>query len=674
MKGTSPTPTLLWGVLVVVASVTGFVGWLFQGAGPANAVYQTAQLFLLEFPEDLELHPVLEFGRFLAAAATGATLFAIGFRVVVGRWQRSRIARLRGHTVVIGCGHTGATILESLHREDGEQDLLAIDLSQEALEQVAHLDVHVLQGDGRVAALLQKAKVERARRIIVAVEDWGPATGIARTVAEGAPGVPILTHLDDLTLLHRLRLDALADPDEPGEVFNLHENAARALLSGYDDRLAGGEIGPSRIVLVGGGQVAEAVIVHATYAWLASLREFPLRIQLVGERSSTTLAGIVGRWPELTDQLSCCTVDTSSPMRYATDGGIRSDDLVIVDLEDADHAVAVGAAIRAGQPDVAPVVLGRNPPGRGMRGVQIRDLASLAWTPNILDADSLWQLAYSLHETYRQGVMAATSPNGVSWEELTVHIQADNRRAVIHMLGELNRHGCRLALASREHIARPVEQLATIIEPGLREQLASSEHARWVADRRRSPDAPQRHDQVWGELDEGARDWTRTTVATWPRLLLRLGYQVDIPTDDAAAGRLLTVGASYRRIGEDVRAERVEAATIWRTDGGDEMRAAEGDWLLERSDGSRWSVSDEALHLTYDHLGDDRYRPTGIVQAVQLDAPARVRSPEGDVSGRIGDWLVRNALGDVWIVGAKTFAQRYEPAEADSATSTHEST
>lgn len=621
---------------------------------------------------------MLEVGRFLAAAATGTTLLAIGLRVVVGRWERSRIARLRGHTVVIGCGHTGTTILESLLHEDGdgdgddEQDLLAIDISQDALEQAAHLDVHMLQGDGRSAALLQHAKVDRSRRIIVAVEDWGLATGIARIVAEQAPGVPILTHLDDLTLLHQLRLHALADPDEPGEVFNLHENAARALLSGYDDRLAGDRVGPTRIVLVGGCRVAEAVIVHATYAWLASLREFPLQIQMVGQRSSTLLEQIAGRWPELVDQLACCTIDTSSPMSYATEGSVGADDLVIIDLDDADHAVAVGAAIRTGRPDVEVVVLGRDPPVQAVPGLRVCDLASLAWTPNILDADSLWQLAYSLHETYRQGVLAATSPNGVPWHELTPHIRADNRRAVIHMLRELSRHGGRLVRASREHVARPVDQLTTIIDPELREQLASSEHARWVADRERSPDGPQRHFQPWGELDDDARECTRNTVATWPRLLLRLGYQLDIPAGGTEADRLLAAGSAYRRAGDEVRAARVQVATTWRTDSGDEMQAAPGDWLLEGSDGSRWSVSDAALHDTYVHVGDDRYRPVGSVQGIQLDAPARVRSPEGEVSGRAGDWLVRNELGDVWIVDATAFAQRYEPEDAGPQVRTHQ--
>lgn len=138
-------------------------------------------------------------------------------------------------------------------------------------------------------------------------------------------------------------------------------------------------------------------------------------------------------------------------------------------------------------------------------------------------------------------------------------------------------------------------------------------------------------------------------------------------------GRLLDAGATYHRIGADVRAERVETTTTWTTGNGDQLEAEVGDWMIEGADGSRWSISDEALRLTYRQVGDGRYRPVGTVQAVELTAPARVRSPEGDVSGRTGDWLVRSALDHVWIMDAASFSQRYRSTTVESAAQVEES-
>lgn len=131
---------------------------------------------------------------------------------------------------------------------------------------------------------------------------------------------------------------------------------------------------------------------------------------------------------------------------------------------------------------------------------------------------------------------------------------------------------------------------------------------------------------------------------------------------EAEVDRLLDGGATYERIGVSVRAERVEQTTRWSTSSGQHLRAAVGDWMVHGPDGARWSISAAALVSTYRHIGRDRYRPIGTVQAVELAADVLVQSPEGPVRGQTGDWLIRNVLGDVWIIGGPTFAARYERA------------
>lgn len=471
---------------------------------------------------------------------------------------------------------------------------------------------------------------------------------VVEIASNGNPSATVLTHLDDLPLLHGLRVGVLEPLEGPGDGFDLQENAARGLLEGYHGRLAGASEGPARIVVVGSARVAEAVIVQLTYAWPASMRGFPLQVELVGEDSDLHLETIAARRPELADHLAGCTMCACSPMATATRGHVEPADRVIIDLGHADHAVAV--------------VLSRSPPvGRGVPGLVVRDVSMLARNPDVLDTDSSWQLAYSLPGTYRQGDLTNMSPEGVPWDEPTEHIQNEHRAAIMHMLRELPRHGRRLTRASREFVSRSADQLAAIVDPELCEQLTRSGHARGVADRSVSRDGPLRHHRSGEERDQDARTSTRVTVASWSRLLLRLGYQIEVPASENEIADLFTGGRRYRRIGAEVRAVRVKAPTRWLTGDGYQLEAAAGDWMLEGSDRAHWSISDEALRRTYRHLDDDRYRPVGTAEAVELSNVIRVGTPEGETTGQVGDWLLRNELGHVWVIDPAGFAERYEP-------------
>jgi len=120
---------------------------------------------------------------------------------------------------------------------------------------------------------------------------------------------------------------------------------------------------------------------------------------------------------------------------------------------------------------------------------------------------------------------------------------------------------------------------------------------------------------------------------------------------------LLAAGKTYGS-GLVVRAVPVTQDSGWNTDHGDRLNAEAGDWWVIDGD-DRWSVSAEVFAATYAPVGDETYRKTATVTAVQLDEPFAVETLEGVATGVAGDWLVRNETGECWPVPASVFARRY---------------
>jgi len=133
--------------------------------------------------------------------------------------------------------------------------------------------------------------------------------------------------------------------------------------------------------------------------------------------------------------------------------------------------------------------------------------------------------------------------------------------------------------------------------------------------------------------------------------------------DDAARSDLADVedllksAARYSRTGE-VRASKADRARVWRTGDGQQLTASAGDWIVEYGH-DMWSVTDRAFAATYAQVHDNRYRRIGEVDAVQLSAPCRVLTPEGELMASPGQWLLRNEVNDVWVVSDRHFRNYY---------------
>jgi voltage-gated potassium channel Kch len=672
-----------WVVLAAVAVSCGAIGWALEGVPPLDVPYRTLQLFVLAYPEGVAQsppHPVLQIGRYLAALTTGYAVVSLSAGFVARRATEWRKSRLSDHVVVVGCGRTGSMIVESL-RGAGIGPIAVVDRSSAALQSAAHLDALQHEGDGRHPRSLQRVRVDRAAHVFVAVREWGVMTAAAQAARRARPdSVPTVSHIADLTLCQKLRLKLLSSSLEPSvtgptDVFNFSENAAQALLRPFDDALACKSQAVPRLVVVGYGALTEALLLQAGRSWAASRRSFGLQILLVDSNAAAVREEILGRCPELVALEDTIATSSSAPMRFATEEALRSTDLVLVAIDDVDHGMAVGAVITERVPEIDCVVVGERPVAEGdVHGVQVVDVAGLAFSRDVLFEDSFWLLAHHLHETYRQTPASAGSPSAVPWDELPPAVRQDNRAAARFLVRNLHAHGLRLAsIRDLDPRIHPVD-LADLVGPEAIDGMARAEHARWLARRQASELPPERYGEAWDDLDDEARDIVHQLVGAYPRLLLRLGFTVTLTGDAHAApahalaasgsaasdeeiAHLLSCGSWYRRVGR-VTGRRLYEPLEWVTDSGEVLRGAPGDWLVE-SGADRWTVTDPAFRAAYTEDGDGWFTRNGHVRAVRLGVDLQLTTPEGPALARSGDWLVQNERGDVWPVSHETFRQRY---------------
>jgi hypothetical protein len=264
---------------------------------------------------------------------------------------------------------------------------------------------------------------------------------------------------------------------------------------------------------------------------------------------------------------------------------------------------------------------------------------------------------------YRQGVPVAGDPKRGDWDEdLDAFTKESNVRAIATICRTLGGLGMRWGTdlggsetatqlteleertaAIREHESWMRHHLEYGWEPG---DAASGLRAR----ARRHPDLVD-----WSVLSEQEREKDFGSVRSALRLLATLGY---VPTRAAA----------YRRRPEQVTARVLTKRTTWTTTHGDRLVAAPGDWwLTSDTHGAGWSVRDDAFRAAYTRVAGDTYVARGAdVTARRIrigEAPEVVVSLEGPETARPGDWIVRDAAGNEWVIDAVDFEAKYAPVD-----------
>ncbi|MCF5667827.1 sodium:proton antiporter, partial [Pseudomonas marginalis] len=112
-------------------------------------------------------------------------------------------AQLHGHAVICGYGRVGQSIGRFLRKE--QQAFIALDDDPERVQETATEDSSVHYGDCRRGALLSAVGLERARLVVIAVDNSDVALVVLKEARRINPDVPILVRTRDDSQLAELK-------------------------------------------------------------------------------------------------------------------------------------------------------------------------------------------------------------------------------------------------------------------------------------------------------------------------------------------------------------------------------------------------------------------------------------------------------------------------------------
>ncbi|MHA1582492.1 MAG: potassium channel family protein [Candidatus Baldrarchaeia archaeon] len=125
-----------------------------------------------------------------------------------------RAKHMRDHIVVIGCGHLGKRVAEALTDIDLPFVLIVLPEDRERNEYVCHLmkkDIPVIFGDATLTSVLTAANVEKARAIIISINNDYLNPVIADHVRKLNPKAKIIVRIYNDDIANLLRKSGAAD-------------------------------------------------------------------------------------------------------------------------------------------------------------------------------------------------------------------------------------------------------------------------------------------------------------------------------------------------------------------------------------------------------------------------------------------------------------------------------
>ncbi|MQT42049.1 MULTISPECIES: cation:proton antiporter [unclassified Pseudomonas] len=112
-------------------------------------------------------------------------------------------AELQGHVVICGFGRVGQSIGRFLHREN--QDFIALDYDPDQIQKANKTESTVHYGDARRGDLLRAVGVDRARLLVIAVDNTEIAMSVLKEARLITIAVPILVRTRDDSRLTELK-------------------------------------------------------------------------------------------------------------------------------------------------------------------------------------------------------------------------------------------------------------------------------------------------------------------------------------------------------------------------------------------------------------------------------------------------------------------------------------
>jgi hypothetical protein len=278
--------------------------------------------------------------------------------------------------------------------------------------------------------------------------------------------------------------------------------------------------------------------------------------------------------------------------------------------------------------------------------------------------DAWTRIARHWHECYR---LIHPVPDGAvrpparrPWAELDDFLRQDNILQLRSIMA---------AVAGRDRHWMPASAVAegSFIELSDRdlEAVAQAEHTRWYERRRAAgwhaaPAAPGRGET---RVNSNVVPWTDLPDGQRAGLIEQVRAQL-AQLEDVGFMPVVPEGGpgparAYERIGT-VRARRLDDDLPWACLSGSQLSGRAGDWHVRDEHGDERTIRDAEFRVSHEPLGGDRWRRTGRFRAWPVTDQVIVRTVEGLAVARPGDWIVEGSRGERWPVADEQFQRSYE--------------
>lgn len=492
----------------MLAFVLGYAGYrdsLPVSLDRLDAIYRTLQLFAMDSQLEPNAPWELRVARFLAplslatAALVAAALF---FR---DHYQRLLISLFaRDHVVVVGLSDSSGAVAEAMVRLGERVVVVEADAQHPRLPGLRAIGALCVTGDGRQAVILRRARVERARHIVITTGDDTKNLDVADQVRNArAPdsGRHTTVHvaIADLDLWSEVgRLTfGRSTTGTSFECFNMSDRTAQRLVAA-----AAASGGLDRVAVVGSGRVTDRVRAHL-------LRR----------------AALQGNNVDLSSEVH----DQVSMVIFGDVGQHVADAIALTRVHRTAHVVV------AVDTDTVDTLLGLLGPLADRLHLVPATASSLA--AGLLRDSAIEVMARAKHDDYvelerAKGVRVLDNPSVVSWDDLPETLRDSNRRFASSVAETLARLDATLSPLQNSSDISTLSLSADRLE-----EMAIKEHDRWEADLRRDgwtyasgPKDPvgKTHPLLvpWDQLSEEEREKDRDAIRAIPRMLARVGYSL----------------------------------------------------------------------------------------------------------------------------------------------------
>jgi voltage-gated potassium channel Kch len=545
--------------IVIVTFIMGVVGFgrYFESQNDPRPLLDWMFLTVIMFrgivlqagPLPLELEIARWVAMFIVLYAILRTLMSLFFEQansLVLRWLTS------GHVVICGLSDKGSALASELYRQGYGVVVIDPKMSREMAAKCKEDGAIVLSGDPSDRDILRRARADRAKYLVAALDDDGVNAGVAMAARElvlmSKSDMPptCYVHIVDRALCNLLKADYEFNRNRSDglrlEFFNTYDAGAKALLKEFPAY----EGNSARIAVLGSGRLSDSLIIQAATDGLFYGHGRRLSIILLDPGATKKSAVLQSRYPILGSTCNMTAVDGDPLLADAS--MLKGASTVYVCMEKDGDCLSAALSLKKILNDGTRVVacLGRTSglsklidrigTEQGLEGLSFFSVLDATSKPEVLLGGTREVLAMAIHEDYlrsqvKAGIRPESNPSVASWDGLPEGLKESNRHNADHILVKLAAAGY------------GIELLTDAGAPGFKftkeeiEKMSIIEHERWVNERLQQgwtfAPGPKDLDKrtspyilPWEELSEEIREYDRNVIRALPMALARAGFQM----------------------------------------------------------------------------------------------------------------------------------------------------